>query len=92
MDLIPKEIGKAGRKQTVSARAWISREERGSNFMSNVSLGKGRAYKLNTETRNRSKALDFNRAHLLKLLLARPSEKSKSQSDHQLLLLSDPAA
>lgn len=57
-----------GRPQNVSAKAWITRESNKENFISKVSLGKGRIYERSTQTTRRNLALDFNRAHLLELL------------------------
>ena len=53
--------------------AWISRAGRGDAFDSNVSLGKGRIYKLTTGTANRRAALEFNRSHLIAKLTGRAS-------------------
>lgn len=59
---------KAGRRQSCTARAWISRARRGDVFLSHVSLGKGRVRTRSTATKIRAAALDFNRHHLLELL------------------------
>jgi hypothetical protein len=72
-ELFEKMPGKPGRRQTVSASAWIEREDRKTPFQSMVSLGKGRVYRKSTRTKDRAKALDFNRAHLLEILLRGPS-------------------
>lgn len=63
-----------GRKQNVSAKAWITRASSKDTFISKVSLGKGRIYERSTQTKRRNLALDFNRAHLLELL----SKKAKA--------------
>ena len=66
-DLITLPKGSPGRRQTVTARAWISRPATGRRaiFQSHVSLGDGKVFTLTTATPRRSKALDFNRSHLL---------------------------
>jgi hypothetical protein len=71
-DLIPLIPGKPGRRQTVTAKAWISRPSSGRRevFQSHVSLGDGRVYTLTTDTARRVKALDFNRSHLFAKLCA----------------------
>ncbi len=74
MDLLPRAPASPGRKQTVTAQAWIERASRKVNFISRVSLGKGRIYDRSTHTTIRAKALDFNRCHLLELL-ARPKTR-----------------
>lgn len=84
-ELFATPAGKPGRKQTVSASAWIDRENRKSDFQSKVSLGKGRVYKKSTQTTDRAKALDFNRAYLLELLLRGPSvapSQTKESQEH----------
>lgn len=53
-----------GRKQTIVAKAWIGRKQRGACFTSHISLGKGRVYELSTGTLRRELALDFCRLHL----------------------------
>lgn len=68
-ELIPRERQAAGRKQSVTARAWISRRDSKAIFVSKVSLGKGRCSTRQTETKNRRKALEYNRLHLIELLM-----------------------
>lgn len=65
-----------GRKQNVSAKAWITRASSKDTFISKVSLGKGRIYERSTQTKRRNLALEFNRAHLLELL----TQKAKAPS------------
>lgn len=57
--------GKAGRKQTVVAEAWISRKNRKAVFHSNVNLGDGRVFKLSTKFYRRELALVFCKLHLI---------------------------
>jgi hypothetical protein len=83
MDLLPRVNSAPGRKQTVTASAWIERPSRKANFISRVSLGKGRIYDLSTHTTLREKALEFNRCHLLSLL-NRPDRKSTAAPAEQL--------
>lgn len=81
-ELIPRERQAAGRKQSVTARAWISRPNARAKFVSRVSLGKGRCSSRNTETKNRAKALEFNRLHLIELLMqpkSRPAALAAQQ-------------
>ena len=66
--LLASPPAKAGRRQSCTARAWITRVRRGDVFFSHVSLGKGRVRTLSTATKLRAAALDFNRHHLLELL------------------------
>lgn len=66
--LISPPPARKGRVQNVSAKAWITRESRKDNFISKVSLGKGRIYERSTQTKRRNVALAFNQAHLLELL------------------------
>jgi hypothetical protein len=67
-ELVPPPQKSKGRKQNVSAKAWITRESSKDHFTSKVSLGKGRIYERSTQTKRRNVALEFNRAHLLELL------------------------
>lgn len=59
-----KPKGKPGRKQTLVAKAWISRPGRGMPFRSHVTLGRGKVHELSTGTHRRELALDFARLHL----------------------------
>lgn len=86
-ELIPKTRAKAGRRQCVTAKAWISRINRRGKFTSNVSLGTGKTHKRKTDTTVRRKALDFNRAHLLELLTTPPGKKKPATSAEQLDLI-----
>jgi len=88
MELLPRAPSALGRKQTVTASAWIERTDRRSNFLSKVSLGKGRIYELSTKTQNRAKALDFNRCHLLSLLNKPVGKPTTATPEVQLQFLS----
>jgi hypothetical protein len=58
----------AGRKPTLTCKAWISRRHRKGVFKSHVRLGGQRTHTLSTNTRQRQVALDFNLTHLLSRL------------------------
>lgn len=84
-ELIPRTPQPPGRKQSVTAKAWITRANSKSQFTSKVSLGRGRCYTRHTETKNRKKALEFNRLHLIELLMQKV--KSPAPAAEQLELL-----
>ena len=89
-ELIPKTPEKPGRRQTLTAKAWISRVNRRGRFFSHVSLGKGETSRRATETVDRAKALDFNRAHLLELLMKpKATAGTRAASVEQLSLITD---
>lgn len=67
-ELIPREKGSPGRVRTVTASAWIARRHAGGNYHSHVYVGKGRVQVLSTHTAERTKALEFNRCHLIQSL------------------------
>jgi hypothetical protein len=67
-ELIPREKLGPGRRRNVTARAWIARLRPKGNFHSHVYVGGRRVEVLSTGTAEQSKALEFNRCHLLHLL------------------------
>ena len=90
-DLIPRVPLRLGRKQSVTAKAWIIRRDSKSEFVSKVSLGKGRCSNRQTETRNRGKALEYNRLHLIELLMKSKPMPAAARAE-QMDLLKDPSA
>lgn len=76
-----------GRKQSVTAKAWISRSNVKACFISRVSLGKGKVFERSTGTNSRTTALKFNRAHLMELLNKR--SKSKQPLTEQIPLFGE---
>jgi hypothetical protein len=85
-DLIGTPPGKPGRRQTHTAKAWITQPKRGEFFQSKVSLGKGRIYTRSTGTIRRNIALEYNRAHLLELL-SKNKTKNLTESPQQIPLI-----
>lgn len=76
-ELFGKPPALRGRKQNVSARAWISRKSNTEAFKSHVSLGDWVTHTLSSRSRIRAAALEFNRCHLFKRL-----RDSVSVQDH----------
>lgn len=70
------EKGRPGRRQTLVAKAWLTRKKRHAIFQSHISLGDGRVRTRSTGTHRRELALDFCALHLAEVMSARPSSAS----------------
>jgi hypothetical protein len=73
MTLFPEDKPRPGRGRAVTAHAWIARRGRSAPWQSHVYAGGRRVHVLSTATRQREKALAFNRCHLLQVLSAKPA-------------------
>jgi hypothetical protein len=86
-ELLAPPAGRPGRRQTVTAKAWISRPNGKAPFVSHVSLGKGKVHTRQTQTYQRGTALDFNRTHLLDVLCRKIPAQGGVHGAEQLALL-----
>jgi hypothetical protein len=84
-DLLLKTKGKPGRPRTVTAHAWIDRKRPTEPWKSHVYVGNARVHVLTTATTDRTKALDFNRCHLIQALQSK-LPTTTTTPEHQLHL------